>query len=125
MCLIPYAFLAGCWLGYDFGYGNFRIEPLENSTDETNPDLQWIMTRILEAEHYDCERLAELALTTRRNVSSDHACAHPGYELAVGYSVDDLGITLEIRGRRRNYEAGIGSLLASIEAANLRYTLVR
>ncbi len=119
--LLPCVFLTGCWLGYDSAFARFRIERGGNSVNEARPGLEWLMSRILEVEHYDCEQFADQALILR-NRTHPHVCVHLEKDLSVGYRIDDERIDMEVRGSIRDYDSQIDALLASIEAANLLYT---
>ena len=117
--------VTGCFLGNDgLASVSIRIELIENYMDEPSSELTWILTTILEAERYDCEFLAELHLR-RSNEYRWHTCMGSGNNLMVTYLVDRDEVELRVRNQPSDIGARVDSLMASFEAANLRYVRIR
>lgn len=113
--------VAGCFLGYDGpSYAYYRIELGENPVDEPSSELTWILTIILEAHHYDCELSAENKLR-RIGSYSWIRCFSPGNNHTVSYRFDQSGVELHVLAQPRDIVARVEELLASFDAANLRY----
>lgn len=113
--------VTGCFLGYDGpSYAYYRIELREIQVDEPYSELTWILTTILEARRYDCELYAENKLK-RVGAYSWIRCTGPGRNQTVLYRPDQSGIELQVLAQPRDIVAQVEELLASFDAANLRY----
>ena len=123
-CLTACPYIIGSLLGEDFHLTkSYQIYPDDNISDRSIEELEWVVTTIIETQRFDCEFLSEFRLL---QPSLWHYC--PRFELEdpleVQYLVGISGVELHLRGpesRTRALNAAAESLVASFEAANLRY----
>lgn len=125
-CLTGCPNIIGALLGEDFHLTkSYQIYPDDNISDRSIEELEWVVTTIIETQRFDCESLSELRLL---QPSLWHYCPRFGFgledPLEVQYLVGISGVELHLRGpesRTRALNAAAESLVASFEAANLRY----
>ena len=124
LCLSGCPNTIGSFFGEDFHLTkSYQIYPDDDIGDRSIEELEWVVTTIIETQRYDCEYLSEFRIV---QPSLWHYCPRVGLEdpLEVQYLVGDSEIELHLRGpesRTRALNAAAEALVASFQAANLRY----